>query len=219
MIHACNSRMWYVDEFLVPSMLNQGISADDIYVYQDVKCDGNLVSWVLSCHKAYEMWGEQNVWHLQDDVIISSTFKERTEKFEERDGVICGFTCLYDEDNRKPGEGTAINDLWWSFPCIRIPNKIAKECAEWADLYVWRDNQYGYWIKYKKGDDVIFRVFMESYHTNDTIYNVAPNLVDHIDYLLGGSEVNKQRNMKSVRSMYWYEHELVEQLEKEINKE
>lgn len=218
MIHACNDRMWYVDEFLVPSMLKQGISEDDIYIYQDVNCDGNLVSFVVSCHKAYELWGIQNVWHLQDDVVICSDFKERTEELESFDGVICAFTCNYDEDNRKPGYGTVIKDIWWSFPCIRIPNDIAKAFATWTDTYVWRDNQYGFWIRRKKGDDVIFRIYMESYHTNDKILNLAPNLVDHVDYLLGGSMVNRQRTMKNVRSLYWEEDYIVDELAKQIDR-
>lgn len=217
MIHSCNSRQWYVDEYLIPSMLKQGIKASDIYVYQDVNGDGNLVSFIISCHKSYEMWGEQNVWHLQDDVIIASYFKEQTEKLEERDGVICGFTTAYD-DNRKAGEGTILNDMWWSFPCIRIPNKLAKEFACWVDVYVWRDNQYGFWIRRKKGDDLIFRIFMENYHGGDTVLNVAPNLVDHVDFLLGGTTINKQRVTPNVRSIYWEEEHLVNELMEKLAK-
>ena len=32
MIHACNERMWYVNEYLVPSMTAQGIGKDNIIV-------------------------------------------------------------------------------------------------------------------------------------------------------------------------------------------
>ena len=217
MIHTCEARLWYVEEYLIPSMLKQGIKEDDIYNYVDEKHDGNLVSWVVSCHKSYEMWGEQNVWHLQDDVLLASYFKEKTEELESVDGMICGFTCEYDE-NRKTGEGTVIDDMWFSFPCIRIPNKIAKEFANWCDIYVWRDPQYGFWVRQKKGDDLIFRIYVESYHPHDKILNVAPNLVEHIDYLIGGTVVNKQRNKPNVRSMYWEEDYLVNELKEELSK-
>ena len=220
MIHSCNQRQWYVDRFLVPSMLKQGIKEDDIYVYQDKNCDGNLVSWVVSCHKAYEMWGEQNVWHLQDDVIICSDFKKRTEELEvNEDKIICAFTCKYD-DNRGPGEAEAENHMWYSFPCIRINSKLSKLFAEWVDIYVWRDNQYGFWIRHKKGDDLIFRIYIENYHPHIKVLNLTPNLVDHVDYILGGTVVNPQRQQsgRDVRSMYWEEPELVENLMKEISK-
>lgn len=218
MIHTCEARLWYVEEYLIPSMLKQGIKEDDIYNYIDEKHEGNLVSFVVSCHKSYEMWGEQNVWHMQDDVLICSDFKKRTEELEKQDGIICAFTCCYDDDNRLPGPSTPKNYMWWSFPCIRIPNKIAKEMAVWADIYVWRDNQYGFWIRQKKGDDVIFRVFVESYYPNEPVLNLAPNLVEHIDYLLGGSVVNTQRSQKNVRSKYFDEPELANKLQEEIFK-
>ena len=31
MIHTCEARLWYVEEYLIPSMLKQGIKEDDIY--------------------------------------------------------------------------------------------------------------------------------------------------------------------------------------------
>lgn len=219
MIHSCNNRQWYVDDFLVPSMLEQGISKDDIYVYQDKECDGNLVSWVISCHKAYEMWGETNVWHLQDDVIISSKFKERTEELEKEPyKIICAFVTKYD-DGRNPGVSSALNHMWYSFPCLRINSKLTKLFAEWVDIYVWRDNQFGYWVRHKKGDDLIFRIYVESYFPNEPVLNLTPNLVDHIDYLLGGTTVNfaRQSNGKLCRSIYWDENDLVLDLMDKLN--
>lgn len=221
MIHSCNQRQWYVDGFLVPSLLKQGIKESDIYVYQDKTRAGNLVSWVVSCHVAYEMWGDnQNVWHLQDDVIVCRDFKERTEELEKDDAMaVCAFTCKYD-DNRGPGRKPLKDHMWYSFPCIRLRTSTMKEFANWADTYVWRDNQYGLWIRQKKGDDFIFRVFIESYYPNEIANNVIPNLVDHVDYLVGGTVVNPQRQSSrfDVRSMYWDDQELVDELEKEIAK-
>lgn len=222
MIHSCNNRKWYVDEYLVPSMLKQGIKEEDIYVYNDDKCEGNLVSWVVSCHVAYELWGETNVWHLQDDVLICSKFKERTEELENNPvNIVCGFTTHYD-DGRNPGEKPAYNHMWYSFPCIRIHSRITKLFAEWADLYVWRDPQYGFYIRNKKGDDFIFRVYIESYFPNEPVLNLTPNLVEHIDWVIGGTTVNKNRAKqgKAIRSIYWLKEDeyLVEALEKKLMK-
>ena len=219
MIHSCNQRQWYVDKYLVPSLYEQGIKKEDVYVYQDKNCEGNLKSWIQSCHLASELWGDnENVWHLQDDVIVCSNFKQRTEELEALDyKVICGFTCKYD-DGRGPGEGPTLNHMWYSFPCIRIHTAISKEFALWADIYLWRDNQFGFWHRHKKGDDYIFRVWIESYYPNMKVLNLVPNLIDHIDYLIGGTVVNPQREMTGVdiRSIYWEEPELVEELERRI---
>lgn len=218
MIHSCNSRQWYVDNYLVPSMLKQGIKEEDIYVYQDVNRDGNLVSWVISCHKAFEMWGDTNVWHLQDDVLICRDFKERTEELEaDETKIICGFTTKYD-DGREPGLKGAYNHMWYSFPCIRITTIITKLFAEWCDTYVWRDPQFGFWVKQKKGDDYVFRVYFESYYPNEPVLNLVPNLIDHVDFLLGGTVVNPQREANGtwVRSLYFDDQDLVNELREAI---
>jgi len=35
MIHACPERIWYVNNYLVPELLNQGITTQDIIVWND----------------------------------------------------------------------------------------------------------------------------------------------------------------------------------------
>ena len=37
MIHCCPKRMWYVEEYLIPSMLRQGIDRDSIIIWNDNK--------------------------------------------------------------------------------------------------------------------------------------------------------------------------------------
>lgn len=221
MIHSCNQRQWYVDEFLVPSMIEQGIPKEDIYVYQDVNEDGNLKSYIQSSHLAYKMWGaDVNVWHLQDDVILSRNFKKKVDELEDNGLIIvCAFTCKYD-DGREPGLKPAINHMWYSFPCMRVTTNISKEFATWADTYLWRDNQFGFWTRHKKGDDHIFRIFIESYHPNEPVLNLVPNIIDHIDYIVGGTVVNPNRERRGfdVRSHYWDEEDepLVKALERKV---
>ncbi len=42
MIHACPAREWYVTDFLVPSLIDQGISENEISVWVDRDGRGNL---------------------------------------------------------------------------------------------------------------------------------------------------------------------------------
>lgn len=214
MIHACNDRMWYVNDYMIPSMLKQGISADDIIIWQDKDCKGNLFAFMDSCR-----WlGKQDftgTWHLQDDIIICSDFKERTEEYD--NGIVCGFTTWYD-DLKSPGEYTAKQYMWWSFPCIRIPNEFLTEFVDWVDIWVWRDPQWEKWIKAKKGDDLVFNTWVRNFHPNDKVICLAPNLVDHVDWLIGGTKVNHDREQRkgAVRSVYWTEEYLVEELERKL---
>lgn len=221
MIHSCNQRQWYVDEFLVPSLIKQGIPKEDIYVYEDVNGDGNLKSYIKSSHLAYDMWGSGvNVWHFQDDVVLCHDFKERIDELEKRDlKLICGFVTRYD-DGRNPGEAKALNHMWYSFPCMMIRTDISKDFANWCDIYLWRDNQFGFWHRHKKGDDYIFRIYIENYYADEPVLNVAPTLVDHIDYMIGGTLVNQGRESKgtNVRSIYWTDEDekVVKELEEAI---
>ena len=83
LIHTCIQRKWYVNEFLVPSMRAQGIEADEIIIYSDENGDGQLRSLINS----YELIRGKDTWHLQDDIIISSQFKELAEKHNS--GIVC----------------------------------------------------------------------------------------------------------------------------------
>ena len=87
MIYACPKRMWYVEEFLVPSMLAQGIQREHIVIYNDTKKLGNL----KACMDAFSQVpdDDRGMWHLQDDVIISRDFKHKTYRYNA--GFIAGF--------------------------------------------------------------------------------------------------------------------------------
>ena len=86
MIHACPKRMWYVGDYLIPSMLAQGIDKGNIIVWNDIDGVGNLASCLASFASCQE---EGETWHLQDDVVICHDFAERTASAPK--GVVCGF--------------------------------------------------------------------------------------------------------------------------------
>lgn len=208
MIHAMPKRMWYVEDYLIPSMLEQGIDEENILVYNDSQYEGNL----RACMNAFHSLGDwEGTWHLQDDVIISSNFKEATETHDV--GIVCGFCSKYDGAN-PPGRVPA-SRMWFSFLCIRIPNQIARGCAKWVDKYVIGNPVYKEYWDGGVNDDYMFRRYVWDYYKQAQALNLAPNIVDHVDYLIGGT-VNSSKRIVQIRSTYWEEENLVEKLEKEL---
>ena len=209
MIHAVPQRMWYVEDYLIPSMLKQGIEKDCIQIHNDTEHTGNL----RACMEAFaEVQGDGGTWHLQDDVCICSDFKHRTEALDF--GLVCGFSSkMYDG----PGREGAINikDMWFSFPCIRIPNDYARECSAWVLNYIIGNPVYRQFWKDGVNDDWAFRTYLRQFHKGEHAINLSPNLVDHVDWLIGGGTGHSKRN-EPVRAQYWKDEYLITELEKEI---
>ena len=88
MIHSCNKRIEYVNNYLVPSLIKQG--ANDIIVFNDDHNEGCLKQWVSSCKKSLDF---PAAWHLQDDVVICDDFYQRIKQLEGVDKIINGFVC------------------------------------------------------------------------------------------------------------------------------
>lgn len=214
MIHACNQREWYVNQHIIPSMLEQGINRSDIILHLDIHNKGNLESCMSSFRtiQSFDM-KEDGIWHIQDDILISSDFKKRTEELDS--GLVCGFCCDYDTNKCNVGVVNILN-MWYSFPCIRIPNKFAIECATWYYDGLSHPTEIKYFMRSNKNDDLIFRGFLERFYPNENVILVTPNLVEHVDWLIGGSIVNKQRGDKIIKAVYWEEPELVEELTRKL---
>ena len=213
LIHSCKKRYWYVKNYLIPSMIEQGIDLYNISVYLDNEDDGCLES----CMKSFLSVHNDNnsTWHLQDDILICSDFAERTLKYDIAD-IICGY--CYELDGNKDKIGyVKSKDMWYSFPCIKIPNKIARQCAGWFYNKVIKDGAYRLYVKSKKHDDTLFHIFMEDYYPDAVVLNTTINLVDHVDYLMGGSIANKIRPEKETHAAYFEDKYLVKKLEEKLN--
>ena len=207
-IHACPKRLWYVKSHLVPSMQEQG--CENISVDVDEEYKGSLYAYMNSFLQLPN--DNSGTWHLQDDVLICKDFKHRTELYN--GGVVCGFSsAMY--DGSKPAGLVDIKDKWFSFPCIRIPNKIARNCAEWVTQYIIGNMVYETFWKLGRNEDWAFWQFMKDYCKGMKILNLAPNLVDHVDYLIGGSASAKNRE-NPCRSRFFEDVELVEKLERSL---
>ena len=210
MIHAYPKRMWYVEQYLIPSMLQQNIDKVNITIYNDIKAEGNL----RACLNAFLSVSddEEGTWHLQDDVIICKDFKQRTEQYDK--GIVCGFTSYYDKDTYDVIGETTRDKMWYSFPCIRIPNQYARQSAKWVDENIIGNPVYQKFWENGTNDDWAFRLWLKTFHKNEQVINLSPNLVDHIDYLLGGGSGGQRK--RQVRAQYWNDIDLVQDLEHKI---
>lgn len=206
LIHTYPKRLWYVEQYLIPSMLEQGIQQEDIRIYNDTKGEGNL----RACMAAFaSCQGDGGTWHLQDDILICRDFAERTEMYD--NGLVCGFSSEKYDGNIKAKCGAVMRpEMWFSFPCIRIPNEWARKCSAWVLDYIIGNPVYRkYWEK-GANDDWAFRQWLKTFQPNCVALNIMPCLVDHIDWLIGGGSGGQRKH--PVRAQYWKDNDLVEEL-------
>lgn len=203
MIHCTPVRRWYVDGYLIPSMTEQGIDEDRITVWEDTDGVGNLESFVRSMQWVYDTQHYMDgIWHMQDDIVISKRFAELTQ--EDHDGIVCGFCNeIFDGGNVNLIGVVPAHFTWYSFTCMRIPNLYSGEFVEWFDEHVRQNNEFPELTDEGKNDDAVWKKFIEAKHPSATALNMIPNIVDHVDYLIGGSIVNKQRD--GIRKAYRFE--------------
>ena len=211
LIHASPKRLWYVQEFLLPSLLAQG--ARDVEIWNDSQGRGNL----LACMESFAArTGDGGTWHLQDDVLVCRDFVKRCEALDA--GVVYGFTCgQFGDDSQQTGAVYA-PDAWHSFQCVRIPDAWARECAAWYFSGAWQETSEPelYALQdMSQGDDSFFREFLQARHGREIVTNAAPNLVEHVDWLIGGSLLSPWRGFPA-RSALWSDTELVEALRRRI---
>ncbi len=211
LIHTCPARLWYVEEYLVPELRRQG--AEKIRIWNDKNRSGNLIA----CMEAFESCtGAGGTWHLQDDVLPCRNFVQRAEEEEKWYGekILCGFV------NEQGGPDCNLRgevyapDMWYSFPCIYIPNQLARECAGWFFDGTWKtEAMFSAFALAEcgRGDDWFFKEFMELRHGSETVINLTPCLVEHVDIFLGGSAVSPFRGFWA-RAVYWEDQELVDEL-------
>lgn len=210
MIHSCDPRLKYVREYLVPSMIAQGIREADITVANDDGHRGCLWSYMDTF---WRLKGDGGVWHLQDDVAISRDFAEKTAEHDE--GIVYGFFHRHkSEEDMIPGKAPVVT-AGYSFPCLRIPNEIAREFAEWFLTDAQFREAYQDKIAEKKYTDWFWKIFLKERHRDGYLYNLKPSIVEHVDMLLGGSTVNKWRE-GWCRATYWEDEETIEELKRKL---
>lgn len=209
MIHAVPSRMWYVNNFLIPSIQQQGEA--NIEIWNDENQDGNLKSFVKSMYKAAEEEGK-GIWHLQDDVLLSKDFIETAKRLP--DDKICNGITIEKGNSEFVGI-QPVKNRWLSFQAIYIPTNYAKGFIDWWLFKVVKEELYIKRRAENKYDDYFFWKYMGDKHPNDVIINICPNIAQHIDYIIGGTTTNY--NYKKMRRSYHWEEEAEEkELERRI---
>ena len=208
LIHACPKRMWYVEGWLVPELRRQG--ADSVEVWNDTDGAGNLAACMASFAART---GDGGTWHIQDDVILARDFVQRCREHDE--GVVYGFCCeAFTDDPRQTGR-VSVFDAWHSFQCVRIPDAYARECAQWLHGEDQNSENYPLWIRSGKMDDSVFRTFLLEKHGRETVENLKPCLVDHVDYILGGSVLHPWRGYIA-RATFWDDEDMVRELKESV---
>ena len=212
LIHACPQRMWYVEEFLVPELREQG--AEDIEIWCDTERRGNL----KACMDSFvARKGDGGTWHIQDDVLPCRDFVKRCREHDE--GLVYGFACRNFGDRLDAFGEVYVLDAWNSFQCVRIPDAYARECAAWVRSEKWRGESPSpalpkLW-ELGQGDDSFFHAFMSCRHPRETAENLKPNLVEHIDWLLGGSSIQRWRDYLA-RAEFWEDETLIDEMRTRI---
>ena len=192
-------------------MTEQGIKRENIEVWLDDKYEGNLYA-CMNCFKDCGTRGGGR-WHMQDDVVISSTFREMTEKYDE--GIASGFFREEWQDLTPKSGRVPAAYMWQSFLCLRIPDEIAGECADWFYNDAINREMYREKVALNKYDDYLFRDFIRERHADEYVYNITPSIVDHIDFLIGGSVINKWRGYFS-RGDLWEDEQAFEALKEKL---
>lgn len=194
MIHACEDRIEYVNDFLVPLLIKSGVKTDNIEVYTD-HGDGCLKSYIKAFSSLQNVW--DFTWHLQDDVLPTLNFSKWAFALEELydDWIICGFGNKEFYNSESPWYAKNGAEMFYSFPCIGIPNFVALNFVEWYDK-IKNDPKYQQWIVHNKFVDYLFKLYIgDNTKHKYNIVNFRPCLVEHVDEFVGGSTINKQRGV------------------------
>ena len=212
LIHAVPERMWYVNEFLIPALQAQG--AEEIEIWNDTEHRGNLDA-CLDAFASRE--GDGGTWHLQDDVLPRRDFVTRCRDLD--DGIVFGFCCRNFGDRLDAFGQVYAPDAWNSFQCVRIPDAYARECADWVRSMRWQKESPApelpiLW-QLGKGDDTFFHEFLQCCYPSEIVENVKPNLVEHVDWLLGGSTLQQWRDYLA-RAEFWDDQDLIAALRERI---
>lgn len=208
LIHAYPKRMWYVEGWLVPELERQG--ADEIEIWNDAEGKGNL----RACLESFAArTGDGGTWHIQDDVLLCRDFVQRCREHDE--GVVYGFCNVQFTDDPAQTGVVSVEDAWHSFQCLRIPDAYARECAAWFEGPGKTSALYPIWIGSGKMDDDVFRTFLLDRHGRETVENLRPNLVEHVDWIIGGSILSPWRGYIA-RAHFWDDEELVRELKESV---
>ena len=202
-IHSCDARLWYVREYLLPALRDQGLR---VSIHNDDNNRGNLWSYIDSFRG---MRGDDDgTWHIEDDVFPCRYFAKIAAEHD--NGIVFGFYHRFGNEDFVPG-WIPVSAAGYSFPCFRMPNRLVAEFAEWFLSVAQHRDMYREWIADNKHVDSFMLNFLRECHPEERVYNLKPSIVEHVDDLIGGSIVNKWRE-GSAKAEYFDDPESIESL-------
>lgn len=104
---------------------------------------------------------------------------------------------------------TAIANVWPNTQRAAKDN-LAGEFVDWIVGSQHRP-EINKLVQTGKKDDTLFWIFMQENHKKMRVTNISPHLVDHVDWLIGGSMINQWRE-NIVRSCRWNDENLIIEL-------
>ena len=186
-IHSCDKRLWFVRDYLVPALRDQGLEP---IIHNDDEHKGCLWAYMDSFRGLDR--NADGTWHLQDDVYPCRTFAEVAKAHDY--GIVYGFFHQHvNEDPLQPG-AVSVMKAGYSFPCLRIPDALAVEFAEWFLTDAQYRDMYRRWVEEKKFVDAFWMNFLREKHREMFVYNLKPSIVEHVDEYMGGSTINFWRD-------------------------
>ncbi len=186
-IHTCDPRLWYVRDFLVPALREQGLNPS---IHNDDDHKGCLWAYMDSFRGLKRT--DEGTWHLQDDVYPCRDFAKVAAEHD--DGIVYGFYHRHVADKDFVAGWVPVQKATYSFPCIRIPDRLAVEFAEWFLSDAQYRDCYKRWVKEKKFVDAFWKVFILEKYGNEKVFNLSPSIVEHVDEYMGGSTINFWRD-------------------------
>lgn len=92
---------------------------------------------------------------------------------------------------------------------------MAKDFVRWFENDARHRPEYKAWVKSGKHDDSLWHDYFTECHSDEYVWNETPALVEHVDWLIGGSTVNTWRGYVC-RAAYWDDEYLVEELQRKL---
>ena len=97
--------------------------------------------------------------------------------------------------------------------------RVFKDFSLLHEIGIDTDDASRIWIKahLKECKEKYIKWYCKTVLKNTDILNLAPNIVDHVDRLIGGSVINGLREEPVYRARYWEEEELFEELKAQLD--
>lgn len=219
-IHTSPKRIDFVNKYQVPILIKYGINEKDIVVWNDTEFKGQLKAW-LEC--AEEILKTDSIydgcWHLEDDVVPCKDFLNLTSQPPQND-IVQGFRCKEFDDHYDCIGKQPIDKILYGSQCIWIPNVYLKSMLKMFEEEVLTGKRRK--PLYDAGkfySDTLLKCAMNKYHKYTFVYNLENSLVDHIDYLIGGSSVGVIRSKKICRAIKFDNQEEIDKLEQKLKED